>query len=75
MYSKDYFTGMKHLADAVKYGLDNERYRYEKKAKNCGDIDVYSECTNIAGGIEIATKILNTVLTIQLEVKGDGDEV
>lgn len=70
-YSKDYFTGMKHLADAVKYELNKKHYYWESKARNCEDIDAYRDYTNIAGGIETAVNILDKVLTMQLEVKGE----
>ena len=73
-YNKDYFEGMQHLADAVKYELDIKRHRLKNRARNCGDVGVYSECTNIAGGIEIATQILDKVLSMQLEVKGGETE-
>lgn len=72
-YSKDYFTGMKHLADAVKYELNKKHYYWESKARNCEDIDAYRDYTNIAGGIETAVSILDKVLTMQLEVKGDEE--
>ena len=74
-YTGDDFKGMKHLADAVKYELDKNHYYYESKARNCDDIDAYRKYTNIAGGIETATSILDKVLTMQLEVKGDEDEI
>ena len=69
-YNKDYFTGMEHLADAVKYELNKKHYYWESKARNCEDIDAYRDYTNIAGGIETAVSILDKVLTMQLEVKG-----
>ena len=70
-YSKDYLLGMRHLADAVKYELDKKHYHFESKARNCDDIDAYRDYTNIAGGIETAVSILDKVLTMQLEVKGE----
>lgn len=73
-YSKDYFTGMKHLADAVKYELNKKHYYWESKARNCEDIDAYRDYTNTAGGIETAVSILDKVLTMQLEVKGGETE-
>lgn len=69
-YSKDYITGMKHLADAVKYELHEKHYYYERKIRNCEDIDAFRYFTNTAEGIDIAIEILDKVLTMQLEVKG-----
>lgn len=69
-YTKDYFTGMKHLADAVKYELHKKHYYYERKIRNCEDIEAFRYFTNTAEGIDIAIEILDKVLTMQLEVKG-----
>lgn len=69
-YSKDYFTGMKHLADAVKYELHEKLYYYERKIRNCEDIEAFRYFTNSAEGIDIAIEILDKVLTMQLKVKG-----
>ena len=64
-YSKDYFTGMKHLADAIKYELDKKCLNYEVKN------DYYE---GIARGLNEAHSIVNKVLYMQLEVKGGDSE-
>ena len=70
-YSKDYFTGMKHLADAIKYELAKKSLHNEViKAKYLDD-DYYE---GVARGIKEAHNIVNKVLCIQLEVKGGDSE-
>ena len=64
-YNKDYFTGMKHLADAINYELDKKCLNYEV-------INDYYE--GIAKGLNEAHSIVNKVLCMQLEVKGGDSE-
>lgn len=73
-YSKDYFTGMLDLADAIKYELARKCEYWKIKALKCNDIDTCRDYINIADGIETAVSILDKVLTMQLEVKGDEEE-
>ena len=40
-YSKDYFTGMKHLADAINYELDKKSLHNEMIKANYLDDDYY----------------------------------
>lgn len=75
MYSKDYFTGMLDLTDAIKYELARKCKYWKIKALKCNDIDTCKDYINIADGIETATKIVDNVLTMQLEVKGEQDKV
>lgn len=75
MYSKDYFLGMLDLTDAIKYELARKCEYWKIKAMKCDDIDAYRDYINIAGGIETATKIIDKVLTMQLEVKGGDNDI
>lgn len=74
MYSKDYFTGMLDLTDAIKYELARKCKYWKIKALKCNDIDTCKEYINIADGIETATKIVDNVLTMQLEVKRKAEK-
>ena len=70
-YGKDYFTGMKHLADAIKYELAKKNLHNEViKAKYLDD-DYYK---GVARGLKEAHNIVNKVLCMQLEVKGGDSE-
>ena len=70
-YNKDYFTGMKHLADAINYELDKKSLHNEViKTKYLND-DYYE---GIAKGLKEAHYIVREVLSMQLEVKGGETE-
>ena len=73
-YSKDYFTGMRHLADAIIYEIERCKEYWVDKA----DIEnkkKFIACFYVWFGLDEAKKIVEKTLTMQLEVKGDGDEV
>ena len=65
-YSKDYFTGMKHLADAINYELDKKSLHNEMIKANYLDDDYYE---GVAKGLKEAHSIVHKVLSMQLEVK------
>ena len=65
-YSKDYFTGMKHLADAINYELDKKSLHNEVMKTKYLDDDYYE---GIAKGLKEARSIVHKVLSMQLEVK------
>ena len=67
-YTKDYFEGMKHLADAINYELDKKSLHNEIIKANYLDDDYYE---GIARGLKEARYIVNKVLSMQLEVKGE----
>ena len=67
-YSKDYFTGMKHLADAINYELDKKSLHNEMIKANYLDDDYYE---GVAKGLKEAHSIVHKVLSMQLEVKGE----
>ena len=70
-YSKEYFTGMKHLADAINYELDKKSLHNEViKAKYLDD-DYYE---GVAKGLKEAQSIVHKVLSMQLEVKVDEQD-
>lgn len=70
-YSKEYFTGMKHLADAINYELDKKSLHNEVIKAKYLDNDYYE---GVARGIKEAHNIVNKVLCMQLEVKGGDSE-
>ena len=70
-YSKDYFTGMKHLADAINYELDKKSLHNEMIKANYLDNDYYE---GVAKGLKEAHSIVHKVLSMQLEVKGGETE-
>ena len=70
-YSKDYFTGMKHLADAIKYELAKNNLHNEVIKAKYLDNDYYE---GVARGLKEAHNIVNKVLCMQLEVKGGDSE-
>ena len=70
-YSKDYFTGMKHLADAINYELDKKSLHNEMIKANYLDDDYYE---GIAKGLKEAHSIVHKVLSMQLEVKEGSTE-
>ncbi len=70
-YSKDYFTGMKHLTDAINYELDKKSLHNEVIKAKYLDNDYYE---GIAKGLKEAHYIVDKVLSMQLEVKGNEDD-
>ena len=69
-YSKDYFTGMKHLADAINYELDKKSLHNEVIKTKYLDNDYYE---GIAKGLKEAHYIVHKILSMQLEVK-EGEQ-
>ena len=65
-YSKDYFTGMKHLADAINYELDKKSLHNELIKTKYLDNDYYE---GVAKGLKEAHYVVQKVLSMQLEVK------
>lgn len=70
-YSKDYFTGMEHLADAIKYELAKKNLHNEVIKTKYLDNNYYE---GVARGLKEAHNIVNKVLCMQLEVKGGDSE-
>ena len=70
-YSKDYFTGMKHLADAINYELDKKSLHNELIKTKYLDNDYYE---GVAKGLKEAHYVVQKVLSMQLEVKEGGTE-
>ena len=70
-YNKDYFTGMEHLADAIKYELAKKNLHNEVIKAKYLDNDYYE---GVAKGLKEAHSIVNKVLCMQLEVKGGDSE-
>lgn len=70
-YNKDYFTGMRHLADAVIYELNRlERYYVERAWQSqTTEDEYYYQAVN--EGISRARSVLRKTLDMQLEVKGE----
>ena len=70
-YSKDYFTGMEHLANAILCELERIADYYEEMSRTYKAEEYYS----IFGeGIDKAIDVVNAVLHMQLEVKGGETE-
>ena len=65
-YSKEYFTGMKHLADAINYELDKKSLHNEVMKTKYLDNDYYE---GVAKGLKEAHSIVHKVLSMQSEVK------
>ena len=70
-YNKDYFTGMEHLADAINYELDKKSMHNEVIKANYLDDDYHE---GVARGLKDARYVVNKVLSMQLEVKGEEDD-
>ena len=70
-YSKDYFTGMKHLADAINYEIDRISAKNEQFMEKYVDNDYFR---GIERGFKDARKLVNKVLCMQLEVKAGDSE-
>ena len=72
-YNKDYFTGMKHLADAILYELNRlEKYNIERawQSQTIED-EYYYQAVN--EGISTARSVMRKTLQMQLEVKGNDE--
>lgn len=70
-YSKDYFEGMKHLADAINYEIG----RMSTKNEQLMEKYVYNDYfRGIERGLKDARKLVNNILHMQLEVKGGETE-
>lgn len=59
---------MEHLADAIKYELAKKNLHNETIKANYLDDDYYE---GVAKGLKEAHSIVNKVLSMQLEVKGE----
>ena len=70
-YSKDYFTGMKHLADAITCEIDRLDKYFHEKGKIFSESD---DCNGIAKGLAEARNAVDRTLSILLEVKGDKEK-
>lgn len=70
-YNKDYFTGMKHLADAIMYELGRLRDYYNEKEEKERTRDGKEYYSIFGEGIDKAIDVVNAVLHMQLEVKGE----
>ena len=71
-YNKDYFTGMKHLADAILYELDRLCDHYYYKHANTKEEAAYY--ADLEEGIGKAMDVVEKVLHMQLAVKGDEEK-
>lgn len=66
-YSKDYFEGMKHLADAIMYELGRQADYYEEMLRTYKGQEYYS---NFEEGISKAMDVVEKILYMQL-AKGE----
>lgn len=73
-YNKDYFTGMEHLADAINYELGRLRDYYNEKEEKERTRDGKEYYSIFGEGIDKAIDVVNAVLHMQLEVKGEETE-
>ena len=69
-YNKDYFTGMKHLADAILYDLNRLAEYYKEKEEKERTRDGKEYYSIFGEGIDKAIDVVKNVLYMQLEVKG-----
>ena len=74
-YSKDYFTGMKHLADAIKYGLNERQNYWITKANSAEHKNKSEEYFAVWRGLNEAKGFVLGTLTAQLEIKSDSEEL
>ena len=65
-YSKDYFTGMKHIVSAINYEIDRMSTKNEQFMEKYVDNDYFR---GIERGLKEAHYIVHKVLSMQLEVK------
>ena len=70
-YNKDYFTGMKHLADAINYEIGRMSTKNEQFMEKYVDNDYFR---GIERGLKDARKAVDNILHMQLEVKGGETE-
>lgn len=74
-YNKDYFTGMKHLADAIVYALDKRKDYWGDKSNSAEHRSESEECFAIWRGLNEAKGFVLRTLATQLEVKADSEEL
>lgn len=74
MYSKDYFLGMKHLADAILYELNRLEAHYSEKTKTAQSLKHELYYASIGDGMIKAKDIVKETLNMQLSVKGGEQE-
>ena len=67
-YNKDYFTGMEHLADAIMYELGRLADYYDERSRTYKWQEYYS---GLEEGINNAIDVVEKILHMQLEVKGE----
>ena len=70
-YNKDYFTGMKHLADAILYELERLADYYNERSRTYKWQEYYS---GLEEGVNNAIDVVEKMLYMQLEVKGGETE-
>ena len=70
-YSKDYFTGMKHLADAILYELERLADYYNERSRTYKWQEYYS---GLEEGVNNAIDVVEKMLYMQLEVKGEEEK-
>lgn len=73
-YSKDYFTGMEHLADAILYELNRLEKYYIERAWQSHTIEDEYYYQAVNEGISTARSVMRKTLQMQLEVKGEETE-
>lgn len=66
---------MKHLADAVIYELNRLEKYFEERAWQSQTTEDEYHYQAVNEGISRAKSVIRNTLEMQLEVKGDGDEV
>lgn len=74
-YNKDYFTGMKHLADAIVYALDKRKDYWGDKANSAEHRSKSEEYFAVWRGLNEAKGFVLGTLAAQLEVKADPEEL
>lgn len=67
-YSKDYITGMKHLANAILCELERIPDYYEEMLRTYKGEEYYS---NFEEGISKAMDVVEKILHMQLAAKGE----
>ena len=68
-YSKDYFTGMEHLANAILYDLNRLAEYYKEKEEKERTRDGKEYYSIFGEGIDKAIEVVKKVLYTQLEAK------
>lgn len=74
-YTKDYFEGMKHLADAIVYALDKRKDYLVDKANSAEHRSKSEEYFAVWRGLNEAKGLVLGTLAAQLEVKADPEEL